>query len=121
MKLLFVTLLSISSYAVCHGSAVLLSHMDVPTTTPDPKLTCMERNAVSLWKMCIYNDQTAPCFFPNEFTKMKVEDISDLAILSSQLCFGRVPPTYLRRSFCCFSPECLKKCYGIVDDVQFFD
>lgn len=49
---------------------------------------------------------------------MKVVDISDLAILSSQLCFGMLPPAYLRRSFCCFGPECLEKCYNIVNEVE---
>jgi hypothetical protein len=86
--------------------------------------------------MCTYNAQTYPCFYPTQYIKskfsqsnithffnilVKVDDISDLAILSSQLCFGFLPPDYLRRTFCCFSAQCLKKCYNIVDDVQMLD
>lgn len=72
MQQVTILILSLSCYTLCHGSAVLLNSMNVPTTTPDPKLTCMERNAVSLWKMCTYNEQKHPCFWPNEYVRSRL-------------------------------------------------
>ncbi|KAI1720843.1 hypothetical protein DdX_05091 [Ditylenchus destructor] len=74
------------------------------------------------WKrinqMCTYPDQTWPCLKGSRFVQGQIQHPLNLNALTMQACQGAISLNDMFQNLCCFTPDCLEKCYGIIPDLD---